>query len=616
VGKVAINLDPIWNAVRSCGNEASAAVRVEEILAAHARLVEFRAVVGVALTRENNLGVALQRCTEAMVQHLNAAFARIWTLNQEQAVLELQASAGLYTHLNGSHSRVPVGQLKIGLIAQERKPHLTNMVIVDPRISDQAWAKREGMVAFAGYPLLVEDQLVGVMAMFARQPLPDSTLTVLASVANEIALGIKRKRAEERVRENEQRLRRYFDLGLIGMVITAPTHGFLEVNDQVCRILGYERSELLHKTWVELTHPDDLAADVSHFNRVLAGEYDGYSIDKRFIHKDGDVIYATISTNCLRRADGSIDCFVALLQDISERKRDEEEKQKLQGQLFQAQKLEAVGTLAGGVAHDFNNLLTIILGFSELLKKAVLTDTVAQSNLEEIVKAGNRAKELVQQLLAFSRPGPQTQCPQALHVIVAESLRLLQAVLPSTIEVCSHLDSSGDVVFVNATQMQQVIMNLGMNALHAMQHTGGVLEVRLEPLVITNAFASAHPTLRPGLYSKLQMRDTGCGMTPEVMSRIFDPFFTTKPVGEGSGLGLSVVHGIVSSHGGSITVESTPGQGTIFAVYLPQMTDALAATRPSDVSICNEDTGCVGLFGDDEEGRVQMARQRTSAQYR
>jgi hypothetical protein len=175
----------------------------EQALAERARLAALTAEVGVALLRNVELPEMLHDCVAAVVRHLGAAFARVWTLNPEQNVLELRASAGMYTHLDGPHSRVPVGQLKIGLIAQERKPHLTNQVIGDPRVGDQDWAGREGMVAFAGYPLLIEDRLVGVLAMFARHTLTEATLTALASVADEVALGLERKRIEEELRQTK-----------------------------------------------------------------------------------------------------------------------------------------------------------------------------------------------------------------------------------------------------------------------------------------------------------------------------------------------------------------------------------------------------------------------------
>ena len=180
--------------------------RAKEEIIQRAQLATLGAEVGIALTREDTLREILQRCTEAIVQYLDAALARIWTFNQAENSLELQASAGIYTHINGSHSRVPVGSFKIGLIAKERKPHMTNSVIGDPRVHNQEWAKKEGMVAFAGYPLIVEDRLVGVMAMFSRRPLTDFALKALASVADSIALGIERKQTEEAIKRYAREL--------------------------------------------------------------------------------------------------------------------------------------------------------------------------------------------------------------------------------------------------------------------------------------------------------------------------------------------------------------------------------------------------------------------------
>ena len=198
--------------------------RSEAALNERVRLLALNAAVGEALVQGDGLAAMLQRCAEALVDHLHGAFARIWTLNPQDDVLELRASAGLYTHLDGPHSRVPVGKYKIGLIAQERKPHLTNGVVGDPRVSDQEWARREGMVAFAGYPLLVDDRLVGVMAMFARQTLSETTLEAMASVADEIAVGIERKVGEERLHEQREWLA--VTLASIGdAVITTDTQG-------------------------------------------------------------------------------------------------------------------------------------------------------------------------------------------------------------------------------------------------------------------------------------------------------------------------------------------------------------------------------------------------------
>lgn len=186
----------------------------ERALEERINLAMFTADIGASITQKGNLQDILQRCTEAMVRHLNAAFARIWTLNKEDNILELQASAGMYTHTDGGHSRVPVGKFKIGLIAEEHKPHLTNSVIGDPRVGEQEWARREGMVAFAGYPLTIENKIVGVMAMFSRQPLSETVLEALASVADEIAIGIEHKRAEEEIIKKVEELEKFYEMAV------------------------------------------------------------------------------------------------------------------------------------------------------------------------------------------------------------------------------------------------------------------------------------------------------------------------------------------------------------------------------------------------------------------
>jgi PAS domain-containing protein len=225
--------------------------------------------VGAALTQSDTLPEMLQRSAEAMVQHLDAAFARIWTLNIEDNVLELQASAGLYTHLDGTHARVPVGKFKIGLIAEERTPRLTNDVRHDPRVSDTEWAEREGMIAFAGYPLIVEDKLIGVMAMFARRPLTEATLQAMASVANGIALGIERKQADKESRESAGRFR-FLAESMPQKIFTARPNGDIDYfntgMDTVHRTLF---EQIRDWGWLQFIHPDDVEENVRRWQHSI-----------------------------------------------------------------------------------------------------------------------------------------------------------------------------------------------------------------------------------------------------------------------------------------------------------------------------------------------------------
>ncbi|MBI3795886.1 MAG: PAS domain S-box protein, partial [Deltaproteobacteria bacterium] len=297
--------------------------RAEEALAERTRLAELGAEVGAALTQSDDLRSALHRCVEAMVQHLDAAFARIWTLNPAQNVLELQASAGLYTHLDGPHSRVPVGQFKIGLIAQERQPHLTNAVIGDPGVSDQEWAKREGMVAFAGYPLIVEAHLVGVVAMFARQPLTEFTLKALAAVADEIALGIERKQAEEALRANERRFRALIENSSDTIALVTSDGTIVYTSPSVRRVLGYTEHELIGSSAFALIHPEEREYTRGLLAELLQNSGDTIIAQVRVQHKNGLWQWIeAVGQNLL--AEPSVQAVVINYRDISERKQAEE----------------------------------------------------------------------------------------------------------------------------------------------------------------------------------------------------------------------------------------------------------------------------------------------------
>jgi signal transduction histidine kinase len=246
---------------------------------------------------------------------------------------------------------------------------------------------------------------------------------------------------------------------------------------------------------------------------------------------------------------------------------------RLEEQLRHAQKMEALGTLAGGIAHDFNNMLAAIIGYTELLQDAMPVGSPAGTWLQRVLTASLRAKALVQQILAFSRRTPVTRTPVSLAAVLRETLPFLRALLPSTMEMEAHLTSEATLVLADATQMQQILLNLGANARDAMGDTGGRLTIHLKVVEVDAAFAATHPALHAGPYVRLTMRDSGAGIPPEVLARIFEPFFTTKEVGHGTGLGLAVVHGIVADHGGTILVESTLGQGSTFTLYLPRLAE-------------------------------------------
>jgi PAS domain S-box-containing protein len=373
----------------------------------------------------------------------------------------------------------------------------------------------------------------------------------------------ERKRTENALRESEERFRSYFELGLIGMAISSPAKGWIEVNDHLCRILGYERSELLETAWDQLTHPDDLAASFANFTRVINAEADGYSMDKRFIRKDGQVVDTSVSTKCLRHPDGSVDYFVVLIQDITERKR-------LEAHLFQSQKMETVGKLAGGVAHEFNSIMTAIMGQSELLLYDLPPGSALCSGVVEIRKAAERAAALTQQLLAYGRK--QLLRPEILDLnsVLADMESALRHVIGRDQEVRITLAPGLHRVEADLGQIQQVIMNIAMNAVDAMPN-GGNLTFETGNVTLDATYVSCFPELNAGEYVMLALSDTGVGMTGAIKARVFEPFFSTKPVGQGAGLGLSTCYGILKQSGGHISVYSEPGRGTTFKIYLPQV---------------------------------------------
>jgi PAS domain S-box-containing protein len=284
----------------------------------------------------------------------------------------------------------------------------------------------------------------------------------------------------------------------------------------------------------------------------------------------------------------------------------QQERDKIESQLRQAQKMESIGTLAGGIAHDFNNILFAIMGYTELALDSVERETPLYENLQEVFHAANRAKDLVKQILTFSRQTEQERQPVQVKLIVNEALKLLRASLPSTIEVGRNIKSDA-LVMADPTQIHQILLNLCANAEHAMREKGGVLKVELENVELDADFTARHPDMTPGAYLYLTVGDTGHGMPPDVLARIFDPFFTTKETGEGTGMGLSVVHGIIGSYGGAITAYSEPGQGSTFKVYLPIIERRKEPRAEAEESI---PTGSERiLFVDDELALANLGKQ-------
>ena len=299
----------------------------------------------------------------------------------------------------------------------------------------------------------------------------------------------------------------------------------------------------------------------------------------------------------------------SIVHDITARKKAEEEKAALEAQLFHAQKMESIGTLSGGIAHDFNNLLGIILGNAELAMDDLPEWHPAKDNINEIRTASLRARDVVKQLLSFSRKTDPKKKPVKLVQIVEDALKFLRFSIPASIEIHHNkINDTDDTIFADSTQINQVMINLFTNAAHAMENTGGVITIDVENIYLDQVSAADYPDLLPGRYVKLTVSDTGTGIDPEIKDRIFDPYFTTKEVGKGSGIGLSVVHGIVKSHNGAIFVDSKFGKGTTFSIFFPVIEEEAVIETESVEKLPTGNERI--LIVDDEESMVDIGRRR------
>jgi PAS domain S-box-containing protein len=422
----------------------------------------------------------------------------------------------------------------------------------------------------------------------------------LAEAANRMI--VERNEAETALRKSEMNYRQLVQ-SANSIIMRMDTAGrVIFFNKYAQDFFGYRASDILGKNVVGTIVPpiDRVGFDMIQMISDIGTHPDRYvSNENENIRRSGERVRVAWMNKAIYGEDNRVKEILCVGIDVTE-------KWQLEKRLSQAQKMEAIGTLAGGIAHDFNNILSAIMGYTELSLIDIPQESAVRKNLKQVLKAGGRAKELVQQILTYSRQREREMQPVKINLIVNEALKLLRASLPSTIQI-SHKIESSLAIMSDPTNIHQVIMNLCTNAAHAMQENGGLLEVGLADVDLNADFAKHHPGLNPGKFVCLRVSDTGHGMSPEVMERIFDPFYTTKSKGKGTGMGLSVVHGIVKSHTGTLTVDSTPGRGSVFKVFFPAIeSEWIPNNESADLMVTGTESI---LFVDDEAFQSDIAQK-------
>ena len=498
----------------------------------------FVSALRAALDVSEPISRALERIARAIVEHLHAGSAAIWTVGAQGANLELQACAGDSSFPAVIRQAIEKWLSDEGRVASEQSPYLT--------------------------PLLVDDRLVGVLAVSVSRPFVPLERELMSLAAAQMALALEHRRVELALTESDARMSFAFEAAKIGVFEINLDTGWSIWSDSLRTMAGvgpdYEASR---ENFLALVHP----ADRRRVERISQGAVEhgtDLKYDCRMLRPDGEIFWAATRGRVIRAEDGRPRRIIGVRIDITDQK-------LLEAQLMQAQKMDAVGKLAGGVAHDFNNLLTAILGYVNLIKEQVTDNPPLVSDLEEVERAAGRATGLTRQLLAFSRKQIMQPRVLDLNAVIHETSKMLGRLVGENIKVDVNLSPTLGRVLVDAGQMEQVLMNLAVNSRDAMP-SGGTLTIETQNVQLTRDY-HRRSVVQTGSYVMVAVSDTGIGISPETQSRIFEPFFTTKEPGQGTGLGLATVYGIVKQSGGFIWVYSEPGHGSTFKIYLPVVQD-------------------------------------------
>ena len=514
-------------------------------------LVEVNAALAGALDVESVLGAILSR----LADRERLSHARIYRLDEPAGELQRVACGGR----NGVARRV-VSLQEPTLLAwaiRQREAVYVPRVDRDPRCQEFG---AEEQCAYA-VPLQTSTRVLGVLDVAADQPdgIRSVTRKLIDQVATQAALALERSELYKQLRVSEERFRSIFEQVYFGVALANLDGRFSTVNPAFARLLGYTCEELQGKHFAEITHPQDAAAMQERLQTLLEDGTGQVSLEARYLRKSGESVWCATNISLLHDAAGRPAYFLGMVQDIDERKKAEEERNRLQQQLFQAQKMEALGTLAGGIAHDFNNLLSVMLGFASLARQRLSSDDPLQDSMGMIEQSAQRAADLTRQLLGFARPERQQVKPVCVDDVLDRVRRMVARTFDRNITVAVHKGSEPLWVNAEPSYLEQALLNMCINARDAMPQ-GGTLTLEAGAVTLEAQQPELPATCAPGRYASISVQDTGAGIAPETLPRVFEPFFTTKEPGRGTGLGLAMVYGFVKNHDGFVKVESEPGQ--------------------------------------------------------
>ena len=552
--------------------------------------------VNQAIVRATSASEMLQDAVRALVEHGRFRMAWVGRLNRETLRVEPQARFG-----TGSDyvSRIQVyadlraeGKGPAGTSVREGRAEVFNDFLGEPRSEPwQVEATAAGLHACAAFPIRMAGEVWGTLVVYSdeRGFFGPRETELLTEAALDISFALenleneaRRRTAVQALGESEAYLKLALDAAELGSWRSDGT-GKLHLDARCQAHHGLSKADITLDELYARIHP----ADAGPVRKITEEgfERDGHSaVEHRIVRADGSTGWLAVRANCYYEGEGAerrIALVIGTTQDITARKRAEEERASLEAQLLQSQKLESIGRLAGGVAHDFNNLLTIINGYSDLLLAQLDPDNPQTEPVREIRKAGERATSLTRHLLAFSRKQIVEKKPIAVNSMLSDSLDTLRRLVGEDVQLVTDMCPEPDVVLADAGQLHQVLLNLVVNARDAMPQ-GGRLHISTRRVELDAASAARLPEAQPGPYVVLSIADTGVGMTREVQAKVFEPFFTTKGEGKGTGLGLSTVYGIVRHGGGWITLESHPGQGSRFHIGLPTAADEARPEMETD----------------------------------